>query len=120
MALACDVRIAADGPFRFQVNEVAIGIPVPSWMALIAATGVPHRYHTEAVLHARAYSPREALERGIVQALAEQARDVAAFAAECCRHLSMLAPMAYAETKRRMRAADVAHVLTLLEDELPG
>ena len=120
MALACDVRVAADGPFRFQVNEVAIGIPVPSWMGMIAMTGIPHGHHTEAILHARAYSPREALSCGIVHALAEQGRNVVELAGETCRHLSMLAPTAYAETKRRIRAADVARVLTLLEDELPG
>jgi enoyl-CoA hydratase len=120
MALACDTRIGADGPFRFQVNEVAIGIPVPSWMALIAISGIPHRSRTEAILHARAYSPREALDRGILHVLAEHGRDVVELAVESCRHLSMLAPTAYAETKRRMRAADVARVLALLEDEIPG
>lgn len=119
-ALACDARIAADGPYRFQVNEVAIGIPVPSWMALIAMNGIPHRYHTEAILHARAYSPRETLERGLVHALIDGEDDVIAAAVAASRHLATLAPGAYAETKRRIRAADVARVLLLLEDELPG
>jgi enoyl-CoA hydratase len=120
LALACDKRFFVEGPFRLQVNEVAIGIPVPSWMLLIATNGVPQRCHAEAILHARAYSPAEALERGIVDGLLDAQDDPAAAAAEACRPLTALAPVAYAETKRRMRSSDVARVLTLLEDELPG
>jgi len=120
LACACDRRVVADGPFRIHVNEVAIGIPVPSWMLLIAGSAVPPRHHVEALLHARPYTPREAFERGIVDALVEGGADVVASAVESSSALLSLAPAAYAETKRRMRAADVARVLTLLEDELPG
>jgi enoyl-CoA hydratase len=120
LALACDRRMVADGSFRFQVNEVAIGIPVPSWMLLIASSAVPQRYHVEAILHARTYDPRTALARGIVDGVVAPGEDVRSAAIEACRDLTALAPAAYAETKRRMRAAEVVRVLTLLEDELPG
>jgi enoyl-CoA hydratase len=120
LALACDRRFAVDGPFRFQINEVAIGIPVPSWMLLIAATGVPQRHHAEAILHAHAYGPQAALSRGIVDGVVAAGEDVVAFAVDASRELTALAPAAYAETKRRMRAPEVARVLLLLEDELPG
>jgi len=120
LAYACDKRVAADGPFRIQVNEVAIGIPVPSWMLLIAGTAVPRRYHAEAILHARPYSPAEALERGLVDTLVTNGGDVRAAAIDTARSLTSLAPAAYAESKRRLRAADVARALSLLEDELPG
>ena len=120
LAFACDKRFAADGPFRIQVNEVAIGIPVPSWMLLIAENAVPRRYHTEAILHARAYSPSDALERGLLDAVCAAGEDVRSAALDAARALTTLAPTAYAETKRRMRAADVVRALELLEDEAPG
>ena len=31
LLLASDIRIGADGPFRIGLNEVAIGIPVPTF-----------------------------------------------------------------------------------------
>ena len=120
LALACDRRVATDGPYRLHVNEVAIGIPVPTWMALIAMAGIPPAFHVEAILHARAYSPREASERGIVHAVTDAGTDVISAARDAARHLNVLAPAAYAETKRRMRSADVTRVLQRLEDELPG
>jgi enoyl-CoA hydratase len=120
LALACDRRFSADGPFRFQINEVAIGIPVPSWMLLIAQSAVPPEHHVEAILHARVYDPQTAAQRGLVNAVVPANEDVVSAIRHACGDLAALAPAAYAETKRRMRAADVARVLTLLEDELPG
>jgi enoyl-CoA hydratase len=120
LALACDRRIAVNGQFRFQINEVAIGIPVPSWMLLIAASAVPQQHHVEAILHARVYDPERALARGLVDAVVAPDEDIVSVVTQACADMAVLAPAAYAETKRRMRAADVARVLTLLEDELPG
>jgi enoyl-CoA hydratase/carnithine racemase len=88
-------------------------------MLLIASTAVPRHSHVEAILHARPFSPKDALEHGLVDALVGDG-DVRAAALEAARALTTLAPPAYAETKRRMRATDVARALSLLEDELPG
>jgi enoyl-CoA hydratase len=120
LAFACDLRFAADGPFRIQMNEVAIGIPVPSWMLLIGGAAIPPASRVEAMLHARVYSPREAFERGIVTGLVPEAGDVVALATQSAASLLALSRDAYAATKRRMRAADAERALTLLEDELPG
>jgi enoyl-CoA hydratase len=108
LAAACDRRFAADGPYRFQINEVAIGIPVPSWMLLIARTAVPPHHHVEAILHARPFDPRAALARGIVEAVVNAGEDVGDAAVKACADLAALSPPAYAETKRRMRAPEVA------------
>jgi enoyl-CoA hydratase/carnithine racemase len=89
-------------------------------MLLIATSAIPQRHHVEAILHARAYAPHEALSCGLVARVIERPADVRSATIEACRDLTALAPAAYAETKRRLRAAEVARVLTLLEDELPG
>src|SRR5690349_16858719 len=77
LAFACDVRLHADGPFRLHLNEVAIGLPLPTWALAIAHSAIPTRWQSEAILHARPYAPTEALERGIVDAVVPADRLVA-------------------------------------------
>ncbi|HZP40622.1 MAG TPA: crotonase/enoyl-CoA hydratase family protein [Candidatus Binatia bacterium] len=117
LMLACDLRHAADGPFRIHLNEVAIGLALPSWAIAVAHSAIPSRWHTEAILHARLYGPADALERGIVDAvvpperLLESARAAAAA-------LAPLDQTAYAISKQRHRAMEVAFVSDLLEKEI--
>jgi len=120
LVYACDRRYAIDGRFRLQLNEVAIGIPMPSWMAAIAATAIPSTAHVEALLHAHAYSPGEALRRGILNGLVPEGGDVVRHAIDESSDLLALPRDAYATTKRRLRAAEVARVEALLEGELAG
>ena len=63
LTFACDRRFAIDGPYRIQMNETSIGITLPSWMFLIARSAIPSQWRNEALLHARVYNPKEALER---------------------------------------------------------
>ena len=120
LAYACDRRYGLDGRFRLQLNEVAIGIPMPSWMAAIAATAIPSTAHVEALLHARAYAPGEALQRGILTGLVPEGGDVVQHATLQSADLLALPRDAYATTKQRLRAAEVERVTALLEGELAG
>jgi enoyl-CoA hydratase len=114
LAFACDLRFALGGPYRLQLNEVAIGIPVPAWMVHIADTVVPPRWRTQALLHARAFSPIEALERGIVDGLASSPEEVLAHARAAALPLTKLPRTAYAESKRRLRAEGAERALARL------
>src|SRR5947208_645336 len=87
LAFACDLRFMAEGPFRLQLNEVAIGLALPTWAIVLAQAAVPPRRHTEAILHARAYSPEEALERHIVHEGVERMLE---FIALTIRHLEAI------------------------------
>jgi enoyl-CoA hydratase len=119
LAFACDLRHMVDGPFRLHLNETAIGLALPTWAITIAQSAVPRRWHTEALLHARAYSPGEALERGLVDGVApaerlrEQARAAAA-------GLTSLDQRAYATSKSRHRAMAVQWAHERLEREMTG
>jgi enoyl-CoA hydratase len=107
LAFACDRRIVADGAFRIQMNESAIGLALPRWALAICQSVMPARCHTEALLHARSYTPGEALAHGMVdgvvapEALLGRAREAAAA-------LTALDLRAYAESKRRLRSRAVA------------
>ncbi|MBY0280254.1 enoyl-CoA hydratase/isomerase family protein [Candidatus Binatia bacterium] len=120
LAYACDRRYALDGRFRLQLNEVAIGIPMPSWMAAIGGSVIPPHLHVAALLHARSFAPSEALTNGMIDGLVAEGEDVVAHAIASCADLAAFPRDAYATTKRRLRAADLARVTALLPDELAG
>jgi len=119
LAFACDRRFALDGPYRIQMNETLIGIPLPSWMFLIARSAIPSRCRNEALLYARAYSPNEALERGILDALAPEANSLAAQVKAATAEMLSLNLPAYAASKKNLRQEEIEHVLDLLKKELP-
>ena len=119
LMFACDLRHAADGPFRIHLNEVAIGLALPTWAIALAQAAVPPRWHTEAILHARLYSPAEALTREIVDRVAppERLLEVARAAAAPLRTLD---PKAYATAKARHREPAVRWASERLEPEITG
>lgn len=120
LCFACDVRFVVDGPFRLQMNEMLIGIPLPSWMLLIGRSAIPVPWLVDTLLHARAYTPTEAVEKGIFHELIKNGEDPLKFAKGQIENLNDLNPGAYETTKKRLREADTQHVLELLETELPS
>jgi len=120
LTFACDRRFAIDGPYRIQMNETSIGIALPSWMFLIARSAIPSRWRNEALLHARAYNPNEAMERGILDAVAKDADSLAAQVKAATAELLSLNLPAYAASKKNLRQAEIEHVLDLLKKDLSG
>jgi len=120
LTYACDRRFAIDGPYRIQMNETLIGIALPSWMFLIARSAIPSRWRNEALLHARAYNPNEALERGILDGVAKDADSLAAQVKAATADLLSLNLPAYAASKKNLRQAEIEHVLDLLKKDLSG
>ena len=118
LAFACDLRLMAEGPFRLHLNEVAIGLALPSWAIVLAQAAVPPRFHTEAILHARMYSPEEALERSIVHGVVRPAERAAEEARAAAAPLAALDQAAYAISKARHRAMVVKWATELLETEV--
>lgn len=120
LSFACDRRFALDGPYRIQMNETLIGIALPSWILLIARCAIPSRWRNEALLHARAYNPNEALERGILDAVAQDADSLAAQVKAATAELLTLNLPAYAASKKNLRQTEIEHVLDLLKKEPSG
>src|SRR5207249_4308872 len=118
LAFACDLRFMAEGPFRLHLNEVAIGLALPTWAIVLARTAIPTRWHTEAILHARAYTPDEALARGIVDAVARPADGVLAQARALAAPLAALDQAAYAGSKARHRVPELEWASRFLETEI--
>ena len=120
LTFACDRRFAIDGPYRIQMNETAIGITLPHWMFLIAKSAIPSRWLNQALLHAKAYNPKEAQECGILDGIAQDADSLAAQVKSASEALSSLNLPAYAASKKNLRQTEIEHVLDLLKKEFSG
>src|SRR5206468_3243858 len=103
---------------RLDLNEVAIGLALPTWAIVPAQAAFPPRRHTEAILHARAYSPEEALEQHIVHEVVRPAERVVPAARAAAGPLAALDQTAYAISKARHRAMAVRWAAEQLETEI--
>lgn len=109
LALASDIRIIADGAFRFGLNEVQVGLFVPSYAIELARASISASRLTDLVMHGRILTPMEALNMHIAEAVhsPEALRTAAMMRA---RELAKLAGSGYSITKKLVRgpAADQA------------
>ncbi|MFZ5480751.1 MAG: enoyl-CoA hydratase-related protein [Myxococcota bacterium] len=117
LALACDVRLAADGPFRFATNEVAIGVPMPTLGVEICRSALAGAALVETLMHGRVWTLPEARDRGVVEALHADV-DVAALVR--AQALAKLPGEAYAATKARTTGAAMDAAAKAMEAELPA
>jgi len=96
LSLNCDIRIAQRGDFRIGFPEVALGILTGTGSQLLARMiGVGRAL--DFLLRSRTVSPEGALELGIVNELAEDAR---ARAVEVAEGLKGLSPVSVTAAKR--------------------
>ena len=118
--LAADLRIGAAGPFRVGLNEVQIGLTMPWFVVELARNRLSPRYLDAAVVHAKVFTPEDAIAPGYLDhtaapdALAEESRAAA-------EELAALDARAFAETKQRLRGPAIAAVHSATErmmDEL--
>lgn len=120
LAFACDRRYVIEGNYRIQMNELVIGIPLPSWMLLIGRSAIPVEFQTETFLHAKAYTPKEACDAGIFHGLIDSGADIDASLNNAINALMGLQRNAYSTTKRWLREKAIKDVLAILQDELPS
>jgi enoyl-CoA hydratase len=116
-ALAADVRIFAEGPFKFGLNEVPAGLFVPSYAIELARAAVSASRLTELVVHGRVLSPMEALTMHVAEGVhsPEALRTAALMRA---RSLAALSGTGYAITKRLVRGPAAEQARARLPSEL--
>lgn len=71
LALLCDIRVMSKGPGRIGLNETLLGISPPWYFADVMKNAIGHREMEKAMQLGTLYSPEEALQVGLVDALAE-------------------------------------------------
>jgi enoyl-CoA hydratase/carnithine racemase len=110
LACACDARIVARGPARFGLNEIAIGIAIPTTYLEIVRDALGARVTAEAALFARVYDVDASLAAGF----AARAVDPAALLDEAVAHVAGIAGVdlshAFAATKQALRGPLLARL----------
>jgi enoyl-CoA hydratase len=117
LALACDLRIAQLGDHRYGLPEVRLGI-IPGGSGTTRLTklvGAPTAL--DLILRARVLTPEEALAKGLVTELAEDAR---ARALTIAHDLADLPPLAVAMAKQVIYKAEELPLESALAFELEG
>ncbi len=108
MALTADRRLLRRGAM-VGLNEIRVGVPLPFGMALILRESVPSSRLEEVALLGRNYTDEDAVRAGIVhEVLPEDG-----FERTCRERLEEMAakdPLAFATTKRYLRAATVGWI----------
>jgi enoyl-CoA hydratase len=117
LSCACDRLMVQDGPFKMQMNEVLNGMMIPSWISLICRASIPHRWWREALLMARAYTPREAFDRQIPDTLVAENGDVLNEAYAVAKELKKAAGRGYGATKKVLFQDGADNALRVFEKE---
>ena len=107
VATAADERFAADGPGRFGLSEVALGVPLPACCVELFRYVLGARAMERLTASAENMPGDGALAIGLVDRVVPAA-DLFDSALERARQLSRGSAAAYAEVKRRARADAVA------------
>ena len=116
-AFASDVRLFADGPFKFGLNEVPGGLFVPTFGIVTAKIAVPAEQLTSLIMHGRVFGPPEALRLNIAESLHHPDALLAAAVARATA-LAELAGQGYALTKKLLRGPLAEEARRLLPGEV--
>ena len=99
LALACDSRVMAEGEFGFALNEVNLGIVVPSGFVRMATAAVGPRNAREIILEGKTLTPARALEMGLADIVVKP-EAVLERAIVRARQLAAKPPMAFGAVKQ--------------------
>jgi enoyl-CoA hydratase len=115
LASACDARLGLAGPYRIQMNEHWIGIPLPSWMRAILASAWCAPSLERLVMLGEVHDPAAAERAGMLHDVADDPDALAQAVRAMAERLAPLDRAALATTKRRFRGAASERVLAELE-----
>ena len=102
ICLAADTRWAAEGDYKFGLNETAIGMSLPVFGIELANARLSRQHMTQAVTQATIYDAQDALDVGFVDAIKPADQLVDACIAEAAR-LGEFDGTAYAANKLAWR-----------------
>jgi enoyl-CoA hydratase len=117
LLLASDIRIGAEGPYKIGLNEVAIGIPVPTFGLELARHRLLPAYLQRTALTGEMFSPAEAVTAGFLDQVvaADRLHETGIAIAEV---LGKIDRPAHASTKERLRGATMAAVRAAIDSEI--
>lgn len=118
LLLAADHRIGAEGAFKIGLNEVAIGMPVPSFAVELARECLTTTAFTTAINHAQIYDPPGAVTAGYLNAVVPADAVVDAAVAHAAELADRLRSGAFAVTRTNCRGAAASLIASKLESDI--
>lgn len=116
LLLSGDYRLAADGPFKFTANEVAIGLPIPTAAVEICRQRLSPAAFARAIPLAEVFGPDDVVAAGIVERVVP-ADDLMTAARDVATHLAGLDRSAHQIAKQRVRGQALAAIRAAVEAE---
>jgi enoyl-CoA hydratase len=117
MALAADLRIGTDGPFKVGLNEVKIGLTVPWFVIELARQRLSPAHFNRAVVSATMYDPAGAVTAGFLDEVVP-ANELRAASLAAAAELAELNSQAHTATKLRARGDALKAIRAAIETEL--
>ena len=112
LAACADFRLVADGPGRIGLTEILLGVPFPASILEIVRHACAGPDLREILYHGRTYLPEEARRRRLADEVLP-APDLLSRARALAAELATREPVAFAETKRALRADVLARMAAL-------
>lgn len=119
LAMACDRRLAAEGPFRIGLNEVPIGINLPLFVVEFARGTVPATHFERAVVCGELSEGADALAHGWVEAIVP-ADALLSRATQLATVLGRHPNPAFVHAKQLVRAPAIERARVTFQAELDG
>jgi enoyl-CoA hydratase len=116
-ALAADLRIGVEGPYKLGLNEVRIGLTVPLYVIELARQRLAPAHFNRALITAEMYAPEEAIDAGILDRVVPPA-ELESSAREAADQLAGLDLAAHSATKLRVREGALEAFRAAVETEL--
>lgn len=117
LLLASDLRLGSDEAYRIGLNEVAIGIAVPTFALELARARLHPAWLSRTATTGEMYGPHDAVRAGFLDRLAPAA-DLASVSAQAARELTQIHFPSHALVKQRLRGAQWAQIRAAIEAEL--
>ncbi len=117
LILSADLRIAAEGPYKIGMNEVAIGLTVPQFGIEVARQRLTPAYFSRTVITGEMFAPPEAVTAGFFDRTVRVA-DLDAAADQAAEALSRINLPAHAATKLRARGQAIKAIRAAIDTEI--
>jgi enoyl-CoA hydratase len=117
LLLAADIRLGSDGPYKIGLNEVAIGIAVPTFGLELARNRLLPSYLQRTALTGEMFSPSEAATAGFLDRVVatESLQETANATAKTLANIDL---PSHASTKARLRKATIGMVRAAIDSEI--
>jgi enoyl-CoA hydratase len=119
LLLASDLRLGVDGPFKIGLNEVAIGIPVPSFALELARQRLAPAWLSRTATTGEMYSLAEGVTAGFLDRVVPAAELEPAIEG-AIQALLKVHRVPHAITKERLRREAIGAVQAAIDAELSG